>query len=195
MKLQNLILAAALFVSAAADRARADNLYYLNCGNNPVTFGTVNSAGQTTPIATGVNYGSGYAEKLMFAPNGDLYAFDVPEGGDGTWGRVNPATGAFTQIGNLNTYFPGFNDYNESRGFSLAFGSSGNLYVTGYGTDNYMDFGTLNLTTGAFTKIANSPVGWAGSIAAPIPEPSTIVLLGVGAISLLGYALRQRRAK
>jgi hypothetical protein len=58
-----------------------------------------------------------------------------------------------------------------------------------------MDFGTLNLTTGAFTKIANSPVGWAGSIAAPIPEPSTIVLLGVGAISLLGYALRQRRAK
>ena len=48
------------------------------------------------------------AEKLMFAPNGNLYGFDVGYGGgSGAWGSINPATGAFTQIGNLNTYFPG----------------------------------------------------------------------------------------
>jgi hypothetical protein len=173
-----------------------NNLYYLSCGNNPVTFGTVDSSGNTTTIASGVNYGNGYAEKLMFAPNGNLYAFDVPEGGGGEWGRVNPATGAFTQIGNLSTYFPNFLDYNESRGFSLAFGPSGNLYVTGYGSDNNYDYGTLNLTTGTFTKISVSPVGGAGSLAAPLPEPSTIILLGIGAISLLAYGcVRARRPR
>ena len=35
------------------------------------------------------------------------------------------------------------------------------------------DFGTLDLTTGAFTKISPSPVDYAGSIASSIPEPST----------------------
>ncbi len=104
----------------------------------------------------------------MFAPNGTLYGFDVAEGGgSGAWGRINPATGAFTQIGNLNTYFPYYGgDHNETYGFSLAFSSSGNLYVTGSDVSNNFDYGTLNLTTGAFTKIATSPVGEAGSLAA-----------------------------
>ena len=103
----------------------------------------------------------------MFAPNGTLYGFDVDEGGgSGAWGSINTATGAFTQIGNLNTYFPGCLDHNENYGFSLAFGPSGNLYATGYGTDGNSDYGTLSLTTGAFTKIAASPVGYdAGSLA------------------------------
>ena len=39
------------------------------------------------------------------------------------------------------------------------------------------DYGTMNLTTGAFTKIAASPIAYAGSIAAPVPEPSTLVAL------------------
>ena len=44
----------------------------------------------------------------MFAPNGTLYGFDVGYGGgSGSWGSINPATGAFTQIGNLNPCFPG----------------------------------------------------------------------------------------
>ena len=47
-------------------------------------------------------------------------------------------------------------DHNENGGFSLAFGPSGNLYVTGYGNDSRMDYGTLDLTTGAFAKISAS---------------------------------------
>ena len=133
----------------------------------------------------------------MFAPDGTLYGFDVSyTGGSGGWGRINPATGAFTQIGNLNTYFPGAaEDHNENGGFSLAFSPSGNLYVTGYGSDNKMDYGTLDLTTGAFTKISASPLGFAepGSIASPIPEPSAFVLLTASAISLLACACRRRR--
>ena len=101
--------------------------------------------------------------------------------------------GAFTQIGNLNTYFPGAAaDHTEDFGFSLAFGPSGNLYAAGWGSDNKLDYGTLDLTTGAFTKISASPVGYTGSLASPIPEPSTFVLLGAGAIALFGYRWRQR---
>ena len=109
MRFQNLILAAALFALAAADRARADNVYYAGIPNGSSwSFGTVNSAGQTTAIGTGLTFGGADAEKLMFAPNGTLYGFDVAYGGgSGAWGSINTATGAFTQIGNLNTYFPG----------------------------------------------------------------------------------------
>jgi hypothetical protein len=92
----------------------------------------------------------------------------------------------------LGTYFPAGEDHNENYGFSLAFGSSGNLYVTGYGSDDNFDYGTLNLATGVFTKIAASPVEDAGSLASPTPEPSTIILLGVGAFSLLAYGWWRR---
>ena len=106
----------------------------------------------------------------MFAPDGTLYGFDVSYAGfgNGAWGRINPATGAFTQIGNLNTFFPAWaEDHNEMGGFSLAFSPSGVLYVTGYGTDNKSDYGTLDLTTGGFAKISASPLGLGepGSIA------------------------------
>ncbi len=182
----------------AADRARADNLYYAGVspsGPWSYSLGTVGSAGHATTIATGLSFGNANGEKLMFAPNGTLYGFDVAEGSSGVWGRINLATGAFTQLGNLNTYFPSGIDHNEGYGFSLAFGPSGTLYATGYGNDGNWDYGTLDLTTGAFTKIAASPVLYAGSLASPVPEPSTFVLLGVGAFSLLAYGWRRRRTK
>ena len=172
--------------------AWGSTVYYAGINNNGTsyTFGTVNSAGQTTVIGTGLGFGGAGAEKLMFAPNGDLYGFDVGyAGGSGAWGRINPVTGAFTQIGNLNTYFPNAIDHTETDGFSLAFGPSGTLYATGWdgNSSGKMEYGTLSLTTGAFTEIAASPVSWAGSLASPVPEPSTFVLLGVGAFGVFGY--------
>ena len=167
--------------------------------NGSYKFGTIDSAGHTTTIATSLNYGSGgVAEKLMFALDGTLYGFDVSYSGlgSGAWGRINPATGAFTQLGNLNTVFGTGDDHNENWGFSLAFGPSGALYATGYSqSESKWDYGTLDQTTGAFTKISASPLGqdFPGSIASPIPEPSTFVLLGAGAIAFFGYRRRKPR--
>ena len=197
-KLNSVILAAAMFgtlMFGAVDRARTDTIYYAS--NQYGTFGTLDSAGHSTTIGTGLSFGGGEAERLMFAPNGTLYAFDLGyAGGSGSWGTINPATGTFTQVGNLNTSFSSIlGDHTETWGFSLAFGSSGNLYATGQDSGGNWHYGTLNLTTGAFTAIATSPVGYAGSIASPTPEPSTFVLLGAAAIALSGYRWRQSRAK
>jgi hypothetical protein len=186
-------IAASPVAYAGSLAAWGNTVYYAGSNGSTWNFGTVNSAGQTTVLGTGLHFGGADVEKLMFAPNGTLYGFDVAYGGGtGVWGSINTANGAFTQIGNLNTYFPAGEDHNENYGFSLAFGSSGNLYATGYGTDGNWDYGTLNLTTGVFTKIAASPVQAEGSLASPIPEPSTIVLLCVGALSLFAYGWRRR---
>ena len=152
-------------------------------------FGTVNSSGGTTAIATGLSLGGAYAPKLMFAPNGTLYEFDVGQGGAGVWGTINTATGAFAKTGSLATAFSTAEPYDENGGFSLAFGPSGNLYATGYDPANNgtYDFGTLDLATGGFHKISSSPVWGTGSLAAPVPEPGTLALLAVGAIGLVGW--------
>ena len=60
------------------------------------------------------------------------------------------------------------------QGFSLAFGPSGTLYATGYGSDGYSDFGTLDLTTG-FTKIS-SPFGTWGQGSITALSPRTLYL-------------------
>ncbi len=177
-----------------------NTIYFATLNPNATCkFGTVDATGHATTIATGLNYGSGgVAEKLMFAPDGTLYGFDVNyAGGSGAWGRINTATGAFTQVGNLNTVFGAGLDHTETFGFSLAFDPSGTLYATGYNqydSGGKFDFGTLNTTTGAFTKISTSPLGQgeSGSIAAPIPEPSTFALLAAGALSVLTYVWRRR---
>ena len=176
--------------------------YFIGTPNGAsYTFGTVNSSGGTTVIATGLSLGGAIAPKLMFAPNGTLYEFDVGPFGPNLWGTMDTATGALTKTGSLAAAFAapqwGNFGFNESNGCSLAFGPSGILYATGPDISNNgsMDFGTLNLTTGAFTKISSSPVELAGSIAVPTPEPSTFALVAAGAIVLVGYGLRRRRNK
>jgi hypothetical protein len=112
---------------------------------------------------------------------------------------INTTTGAFTQIGNLNTSmgYPGSFGFTEADGYSFAFDSSGTLYATGFGPDYQVDFGTLNLTTGAFTKISTAPFNYSGigSIAIDVPEPSMFVLLGAGAFAVFAHRWARKRAK
>ena len=113
------------------DRARADNLYYTTTRNGTTwTFGTLDSTWGHDPNRDGDDFEQ-QRRKVDVCANGDLYAFDVApwdNGGKGPWGSINPTTGAFTPIGNLVNAFPlNVGDFDESQGFSLAFGPSGTL--------------------------------------------------------------------
>jgi len=77
--------------------------------------------------------------------------------------------------------------------YGLDFDAAGDLIVA---DSNWWWPGNIfkvNPTTGAQTLIASGLVDPAGIVVYPIPEPSTFVLLAMGAFGLLAYAWRRRR--
>jgi hypothetical protein len=72
----------------------------------------------------------------------------------------------------------------------LAFDASGNLFEADSGSGTIYEF-TPGGTKSIFAIGLSYPVGLAFY---PIPEPSILILLGIGAISLAAYGW-QRRAK
>ena len=80
-------------------------------------------------------------------------------------------------------------------------GTSASAHVVGDSGAKYFGFyGTVgdtidNITVSASASAGGFAVGEFGisSGASPVPEPSTLALLGIGAISLLAYAWRKRR--
>jgi len=193
---------AATFVCVAASQSLGDTFYATGTGGiRVVPFGRIDASGNTTPIGSGLNFGSSdenATPQLLAAPNGTLYAFDTNAGGAyQSWGTVNPTTGVFTKIGNLGSVF----GYAGQGSPILGFDSSGDLIAAGYSTTNNPIFGTLNLTTGAFTSTANASTGvlndlaeystesyGSGHIVTVVPEPSAIALLLAGAMLLAGGA-------
>ena len=167
-------------------------------------------SGIKTTFATGLGIPVG----LAFAANGDLFASDVrgniyalaPDGTQTTFasGLTHPCGLAFDSQGNLfvaegtggaghiywyapggirSTLWSGFGDP-----FGLAFDASGNLFETD----------VLNQAVYEFDQQGNRSTFATGLqtpehlVFAPVPEPSAVALLGIGAISLLGCAWRRR---
>lgn len=121
-----------------------------------------------------------YNNNTAGATTTTLYGIDT--GRDRLVTFANPSNGQFTTVGPL-----GF-DATELGGFDIS-GSSGIAYATfTNAAQSRTTFGTLNLTSGAFT-----PIGEVGGgniltgmtiIPGAIPAPASLVLIGLGAITM-----------
>jgi hypothetical protein len=147
----------------------ADDTLYGIAEGNPDSLVTINVG---TGIVSVVGHpGIEGIQSLDFAPDGTLYGWDTAGLGLVT---INPATG---QVTDVNAAIGG-----DSSIQGIAFDSDGVLY--GARQSLY----TINLTTGNLTLVGTGGlVDVRGLEFITIPEPSTLLLLGIGAISLLGY--------
>jgi hypothetical protein len=105
---------------------------------------------------------------LAFDSHGNLFEADA-----GTGSSINE----FTPSGARTTFASGFQG--QMGPFGLVFDSSGNLFVA---DDNAIVAITPN---GQKSTFASGFSDTGGLAFAPVPEPSTISLLGIGAIGLL----------
>jgi DNA-binding beta-propeller fold protein YncE len=85
---------------------------------------------------------------------------------DGGNNRIVEFSSTGTYLGQFGSYGTGPGQFADPQG--LAFDAAGNLWVADTDNNRLEEF-------------------------SPVPEPSTFVLLGMGAISLIAYAWRMRR--
>ena len=145
----------------------AGNLYVANDGGS-------NKIEKFTPAGVGSVFATGVTgQGLAFDSAGNLY------------GTNNDTIVRFTP-GGVGSVFAstGLRDP-----FGLAFDSAGNLYATNNGTEDIERF-TPGGVGSVFASNLAGPVGLAFSSA--VPEPSTLVLMVLGSMSLVGYRLLRR---
>lgn len=148
-----------------------------NDGSLTATDGALNPAGNVVAVA--------YSNNFVGAGSTTLYSIDSASGNLGIISVPNSG-GPINTVGSLGL---GAN-LSSGIGFDIS-GRTGTAYaalVTGGLSRLY----SINLATGASSligTIGNGTVNYTG-LAAPIPEPSTYVLLAVGAVAVAVYRRR-----
>ena len=156
--------------------ARADVMYVSVNNNTIVSYDT--AAGVPTPTtfaSTGLSGPFG----LAFDAAGNLYAANAN----------NSTIEKFTP-GGVGSVFAS-TGLNFSLG--LAFDAAGNLYAANFGNSTIEKFTPGGVGSLFATTTASSPtfIAFRPSTAA-VPEPSSLVLIGVGGLVGLGYAAQRR---
>jgi hypothetical protein len=163
-----------------------DTFYFSSNGTSGNTLQTLNIATgllSAPVVMTGLAAGAIVID-IAISNSGQMYGIDI---GSDTLISIDKVTGATTTIGPL-----GFNaNFAQGMDFDMA---TNTLYATIYTGGGTGVFASINLATGAATQLfATTPLNAEMEMAIrPIPEPTTLALLGLGAV---GLAWRLRRKK
>ena len=168
---QRIVIQCLVLAAILTSTARANTLYVINSGDNTVVKLTPPS-GTITPFAsTDTPYG------LAFDPSGNLFVVNSVT--SGSVSKVTPS-------GTVSVFATGFNNAS-----GITFDSSGNLFVALFRADEVSEFNSSGQLVSNYTGF-HGPIFLAIEPSA-VPEPSSMMLIGLGAAGLIGYRWRCRK--
>lgn len=114
---------------------------------------------------------------------------EVANSGAGSYGKLAQNGGANTAAGQFGYFTTNGNGVEKSAVTALNGSTTFELYKNVPGASTSVDLGTFTLSVGA-----NSGIATLTFAAAPIPEPSTYALMGLGSLGLFVWARRRKVA-